>query len=212
MNQLLLATRNVHKIAEMRSFLGDIEADLVTLDDFPHVQETKEDGETLEENALKKAREACRQTRLPALADDSGLEVYYLNNEPGVYSSRYAGPDATYSDNYRKLLAKLRGVPQRRRSARFRCVLAFVSPDGIEKIAEGICRGVITEQPRGTHGFGYDPVFVPEGHETTFAEMESKLKNTLSHRAKAFEIMRDELRVIFSFRGNPHGTVLRFED
>jgi XTP/dITP diphosphohydrolase len=206
MKQLLLATRNLHKIAEMRSFLSDVEAELVTLDDFPHVPETSEDGETLEENALKKAREASRQTNLPALADDSGLEVYYLNNEPGVFSSRYAGPHATYSDNCRKLLVRLRGVPQRRRSARFRCVLAFVVPEGTGRNAEGICRGIITEEPRGTKGFGYDPVFVPDRQKLTFAEMDSYLKNTLSHRAKAFEIMRDEVKAFFGSRGNIHGT------
>jgi XTP/dITP diphosphohydrolase len=189
MKQLLLATRNRHKFRELKSLLTGIPVTLISLDQFPHVGETVEDQNTLEGNALKKAREAFRLTRLPSLADDTGLEVHYLNEEPGVFSSRYAGAKASYADNCKKLLEKMRGVPPRRRAARFRCVVAIVGSD-FEETAEGICRGTIIEHPRGTKGFGYDPLFVPAGHTKTFAEMSDDLKNTLSHRFQAIQNIR----------------------
>jgi len=194
MKQLLLATRNKDKVSELRSLLVDANSLLLTLDGFPQIEETVEDGETLEENALKKARESFQVASIPTIADDSGLEVYYLNDEPGLYSSRYAGPGATYSDNCKKLLKKLRGVPPRRRAARFRCVIAFIPNDGFVRTMEGICQGVITEVPRGENGFGYDPIFVPAGYSKTLAEMDTTLKNTLSHRAKAIQNIRPILR------------------
>jgi XTP/dITP diphosphohydrolase len=196
MKQLVLATRNQHKVRELAVLLRGLEIRLHTLDDFPHVKEVVEDGTTLEANALKKAREVFRQTTLPALADDSGLEVYYLNDEPGVYSSRYAGPGASYADNCRKLLERMRGVPPRRRAAQFRCVIAFVAP-GVEKVVEGRVMGVITEDPRGSGGFGYDPIFIPSGQHRTLAELSPDFKNTLSHRAKAVEKMRLEMTHYF---------------
>lgn len=196
MKQLVLATRNQHKVRELAALLGGPEIRLHTLDDFPHVKEVVEDGTTLEANALKKAREVFRQTTLPALADDSGLEVYYLNDEPGVYSSRYAGPGASYADNCRKLLERMRGVPPRRRAAQFRCVMAFVAP-GVEKVVEGRVTGVITEDPRGSGGFGYDPIFIPSGQHRTLAELSPDFKNTLSHRAKAVEKIRLEMTHYF---------------
>lgn len=194
MKQLLLATRNKDKVSELHSLLVDADSELLTLDEFPQIGETVEDGETLEENAVKKARETFQVANIPTIADDSGLEVYYLNNEPGVYSSRYAGPRATHSDNCKKLLKKLRGVPPRRRAARFRCVIAFMPTDGVVRTVEGICQGVITEIPRGENGFGYDPIFVPTGYSKTLAEMDTALKNTLSHRAKAIQNIRPILR------------------
>lgn len=196
MKQLVLATRNLHKIRELTALLGGLDIRVHTLDDFPHVSDTVEDGATLEANALKKAREVFRQTTLPALADDSGLEVHYLNDEPGVYSSRYAGIGASYADNCRKLLERMRGVPPRRRAARFRCVIAFVAP-GVEKTVEGELRGVITEDPRGSQGFGYDPLFLPSGSFATLAQIPPELKNTLSHRAKAIEKMKLEMADYF---------------
>lgn len=192
MVRIVLATGNQHKAGEFKPLLADLPVTLLTLEDFPFVRGAEEDQDTLEGNALKKARKVHRETRLPALADDSGLEVYYLNDEPGVFSSRYAGLTASYADNCKKLLACMRGVPPRRRAARFRCVLAFVAP-GIEKTVEGILPGVITEIPHGKNGFGYDPVFLPQGHNQTLAEMSSELKNTLSHRAKAVEMMKTTL-------------------
>ncbi len=196
MKQLVLATNNQDKVQEFKALLG-LKIELVTLDQFPQVGTITEDEHTLEGNALKKARVVFQSTRIPALADDSGLEVHYLYGEPGVYSSRYAGENATYADNRKKLLENLRGVPPRRRGARFRCVLAFVAPNNIEQLAEGACTGVIVEDPRGDHGFGYDPIFVPAGYDRTFAEMEENLKDKLSHRAKAFENMRPILRRFF---------------
>jgi len=192
MTRIVLATGNQHKVGEFRSLLADLPVTLHTLEEFPAVRGVEEDQDTLEGNALKKAREVHQETRLPALADDSGLEVYYLNDEPGVYSSRYAGPGASYPDNCKKLLDRMRGVPPRRRAARFRCVLAFVAP-GIQKTIEGILPGVITETPRGRNGFGYDPIFLPHEHSQTLAELSSELKNTLSHRARAVELMKSTL-------------------
>jgi XTP/dITP diphosphohydrolase len=187
--RLVLATRNKDKAVELRALLGKNTIEVVTLDEFPNVGEIVEDGATLEENALKKAGTVFRATGLPALADDSGLEVYYLNMEPGVFSSRYSGPGATYESNCRKLLEALRGLPPRRRAARFRCALALVA-DGIEEIVEGSCDGTILEESRGTNGFGYDSIFRPTGHEETFAEMEPDLKNSLSHRSQALLKMK----------------------
>lgn len=191
--QLLLATHNRHKAREFQTLLTDLGIEVLTLDAFPQVGEIVEDGETLEANALKKAREVHRLTGLPSLADDTGLEVFYLNGAPGVYSARYAGPAATYADNCRKLLAVMRGVPPRRRGARFRCVLALVGWGPEELLAEGSCPGVITESERGTNGFGYDPLFLPDGFTVTYAEMDDAAKNSISHRGRASRKMKELL-------------------
>ncbi|MBI4536033.1 MAG: RdgB/HAM1 family non-canonical purine NTP pyrophosphatase [Ignavibacteriae bacterium] len=197
MKQMVLATHNHHKAEEFRSLLRDLNVEILTLDQFPNVGEIDEDGATIEENALKKAREVFRHTRLPSLADDTGLEVHYLNMVPGVYSSRYAGPNATYADNRKQLLTELTGVPPRRRTARFRCVLAFVAPEDVEETVEGTCSGVITENPRGQHGFGYDPIFLPIGYDKTFGEMDAETKNTISHRAVAAQNIKGVLNEYF---------------
>lgn len=185
MKQLLLATHNKHKAQEFRTLLADFGIEILSLDQFPEVGDVIEDADTLEGNAEKKATEVFLKTHLPTLADDTGLEVHYLNEEPGVFSSRYAGPNATYADNCKKLLLKLRGVPPRRRAARFRCVLCFLGSQGETKIVEGVCRGNIIESPRGSNGFGYDPIFLPNGSTKTLAEMSAAEKNLLSHRAMA---------------------------
>jgi XTP/dITP diphosphohydrolase len=194
MNRLLLATHNTDKVKEVRALLTGMSLTLLTPADFPGLTETVEDTDTLEGNALKKAREAFAATGVPALADETGLEVHYLNKAPGVLSSRYSGPGATYAGNCSKLLDNMRGVPQRRRAARFRSVVAFVPAQGEEYTVEGICRGTITESPRGVKGFGYDPVFLPDGFRETFGEMNLSLKNTLSHRARAFMAFTELLR------------------
>jgi XTP/dITP diphosphohydrolase len=178
---------------ELQGIFSGLGVELLTLDAFPQVGPIEEDAPTLEGNALKKGREVHRQTGLPSLADDTGLEVGYLNEAPGVFSSRYAGPGATYADNVEKLLKALRGVPPRRRNARFRTVLAFVPSPDRHELADGIVTGVILESPRGTGGFGYDPVFRPDGHPLTYAEMDLAMKNTLSHRARAAVAMRERL-------------------
>jgi XTP/dITP diphosphohydrolase len=200
LHQLVLGTHNKDKGEEFKSLLGGLDVEILTLEQFPHIGEIVEDSETLEGNAQKKAEEVFRMTHLPTLADDSGLEVHYLNDEPGVYSSRYAGPDATYQDNCKKLLSNLRGVPPRRRAARFRCVLCFIAPGNVRSLAEGICNGVIIESPRGTTGFGYDPVFLPGGYSKTLAEMTPSEKNLLSHRAKAIETIKPALTSYFQLR------------
>lgn len=195
--QLVLATHNKDKAREFTDLLRDIRIEVLTLDMYPGIGPVIEDADTLEGNALKKAGEVLRGTGLPSLADDTGLEVHYLNDAPGVFSSRYAGEGATYADNCRKLLRAMQGVPPRRRAARFRCVLAFTAPGGDVKIAEGVACGTITEEPRGANGFGYDPVFLPDGYRQTFAEMPLSLKNSLSHRAKALEFMKGILHEFF---------------
>ena len=193
-DKLILATHNKHKAEELQAMLGDLGVEVLTLDAFPRVGEIVEDAETLEENALKKAKEVFGATGIPAMADDTGLEVFYLNKAPGVYSSRYAGPEATYADNCRKLLSNMKGVPPRRRAAQFRCVLAFIAPGMVPILEEGVCRGAITEFPRGEAGFGYDPIFLPDGYDQTFAEMPLEVKNIISHRGRALLKMKETLK------------------
>lgn len=197
MKQLLLATENKDKIIELRTLLANVPVELLTMDQFPQAALPIEDRDTLEGNAVKKAKEVYRQAQIPTLADDSGLEVDYLNNAPGVYSSRYAGPGATYEDNCKKLLRELRGLPPRCRGARFRCVIAFVAGEGIVQTAEGECIGSIIETGRGVNGFGYDPIFVPSGYRLTLAEMDPELKNKLSHRGKAIQNIQPTLEKFF---------------
>ncbi len=197
MTKLVLATHNRDKVKEISAYLGALPVDLVSLDAYPSIGKVDEDGETLEENALKKAREVFRQTGVPSVADDTGLEVYYLNNEPGVYSSRYAGPNATYADNCRKLADRMKGVPARRRGAQFRCVIAFVAPGGFERCVEGVCQGAIVEAPRGEGGFGYDPLFLPVGYSKTFAELSIEEKNAMSHRGRALQALKPVLSQYF---------------
>jgi len=198
MSSLLIGTRNRDKAHELVALLGDLPVSIRTLHDVEGVPEIVEDADTLEGNAIKKATVAFERTGLPSVGDDTGLEVGYLQGAPGVYSSRYAGPDASYADNMRKLLRALKGVPQRRRNARFRCVMAFVAGGGVREVVEGSCPGIILEAPRGSGGFGYDPVFLPDGHLQTFAEMDLVTKNGLSHRARAALAMRPVLVRYFS--------------
>ncbi len=191
--KLVLASRNRHKLLELRTFLQDLPVEVVSVDDAHPGLVLVEDGLTFAENALKKAREVFQGTRSPALADDSGLEVFYLNGRPGVRSARYAGDGATDDENNEKLLRQMRGVPARRRGAQFRAVLALVGP-GLEEVATGFCQGHLTEVPRGTNGFGYDPIFTPDGLDRTYAELTQEEKNRISHRFRAFAALRDILR------------------
>lgn len=185
MMKLILASRNEHKIEELRDTLADLEIKLQSALDYPELEEVVEDKETLEGNALKKARYVQRITGLPALADDTGLEVEALDGRPGVYSARYAGEEASYRDNLEKLLAEMIDVKGKDRKARFRTVVAFVDGKGGEYTFEGICPGAILKEPRGQKGFGYDPVFRPEGFDRTFAEIDPEEKNRISHRGLA---------------------------
>jgi XTP/dITP diphosphohydrolase len=192
--KLVLATHNKDKVKEFAEMLSGLRIEVLSLDAFPSVKEVIEDGDTLEANAIKKAREVFAQTGIPSMADDTGLEVFYLNKAPGVYSARYAGEGVTYSQNVRKLLRDLRGVPERRRQAQFRCVLAIVGAEPSPILAEGVCPGTILEAPRGVNGFGYDPIFVPSGFRKTFAELASTEKHEISHRGLAVRKMRDLLK------------------
>lgn len=183
--QLVLATRNPHKVREISELLSDTGLTVLSFRDLPDLPEVEEDGETLEQNAVKKAATIAAVTGLPSLADDTGLEVDALDGAPGVVSARYAGAGATYHDNNRKLLSALAGVPLSRRGASFRCVVALAVPGEPIRSVEGRTGGVILEEPRGQAGFGYDPLFLPDGHDRTYAEMGPSEKNAVSHRGKA---------------------------
>ena len=189
MQKLILATRNHGKIKEIKGILNDLSIEVSSLSDYSSIPEVVEDGKTLEENALIKAREIFRLTGLPTLADDTGLEVLYLGMAPGVISARYAGEKVSYEANNLKLLKELEEVQPDKRTAQFRCVAAFIAKD-IEKTTEGICHGKIIENLRGIGGFGYDPLFIPDGYRLTFAELPIETKNQISHRALAFQQMK----------------------
>jgi len=189
-NEIVLATRNPDKGRELGALLGGIGVRIRTLDDFPTAPEVEEDGTTCEANAIKKAREIARATRIPALADDTGLEVDALQGRPGVYAARYAGEHATYEDNCRKLLRELTGVSSAKRKARFLTVAVIAFPSGDIHVTQGSLEGLITEQPIGDRGFGYDPVFFVPEFSKTLAQLTIEEKNRISHRAKAFAQMR----------------------
>ena len=182
---LIIATFNAHKAGEIRAILPSLPLRLRTLAEFPEAAPAAEDGVTLEENAVKKASAAARFTGSWALADDTGLEVDALGGAPGVRSARYAGENASGADNNARLLGELAGVPDARRSARFATVMALVSPSGEIALSRGVLEGRITLAPRGVNGFGYDPLFEPEGSALTLAELPDAKKNVLSHRARA---------------------------
>ena len=193
MTELVLATRNRHKGQELAALLEGLGIRIRTLDDFPGAPEVEEDGDTCEENAIKKATIIAHSTGLPAIADDTGLEVDALDGRPGVFSARYAGEHATYEDNCLKLLHELAGVPREQRTARFLTVAALAVPEGTVRVAKGHLSGRIAQKPAGSLGFGYDPVFfVPELNQT-LAELPADVKNRISHRARAFAEMRDHL-------------------
>lgn len=200
--KLVLATKNKHKVEEIKQilkiYLGDelySRIEILSAGDFIGVPEIEEDGKTYIENALKKAKEIHKFTGLPSIADDSGIEVDFLNGEPGVYSARYAGLRATDEENNRKLLKKLEGVPLEKRTATFKCVIAYINKNE-EKIFEGETKGKVIFEPRGMGGFGYDPLFVPDGYELTYAEMPEDLKNKISHRSKAIQKFAEFLTLI----------------
>ena len=193
MNEIILATRNLGKIKEIQSILADLPVKIHSILDYPNASEVIEDGQTFEENALKKAKTVYEVTKRPAVSDDSGLEVFHLDMRPGIHSARYAGENVCYEENNKKLLSQLQGIPSSQRIAQFRCVAAFVC-ESYQIITEGICKGLIIDEPRGTGGFGYDPIFVPQGFEQTFAELPSDIKNSISHRGKAFRAMKEVIK------------------
>ena len=185
MPKLLLATNNQAKVREYRNLLRDLPFELVSLADQGITTAVNEVGGSLEENARIKATALAAESQLLALADDSGLEVDALGGEPGQLSARYAGEGASDRDRVDYLLAKLKGVPWERRSACFRCVIAIATPDGEVELCSGECRGLITFEPRGEQGFGYDPVFYLAELDKTMAELPLEIKNQVSHRGQA---------------------------
>jgi XTP/dITP diphosphohydrolase len=198
MTKLILATRNIHKARELQTLLGDLDVNVLTLNEISTELLLREDGTTFEANAFQKARTVYHHTKLLTLADDSGLEVFYLNGRPGVFSARYAGEEATDEMNNQKLLTEMRAVAARRRRAQFRSILALVG-DGVEEMTEGICIGMLGETPHGTNGFGYDPIFIPTGFTKTYAELTAEEKNFISHRARSLAKMKEVLKVKLHF-------------
>lgn len=190
---LVIATRNQKKKAEMVRLLGNVGMKIWSLADFPAIPPIEEDGGSFDENAIKKATVTAEATGMLALADDSGLEVDALGAAPGIYSSRYAGPDASDEMNNRKLLQELKGVPPAKRKARYKCSIALAEPDGNVKVTRGECFGFITTSPHGNAGFGYDPLFIIPRFSKTAAELGSKIKDKISHRAKAIHQIRRTL-------------------
>jgi len=183
--KLLISSNNPDKIKEIRSIFQLPEVELVTLDDIPNTHEIVEDGNTLYENALKKASMLYEFTGLPTISDDTGLEVDALNGRPGIYSARYAGENASYDDNVKKMINEMQSVPEKDRTARFRTVAVFYHPDLLIH-KEGVIEGMILSERHGNGGFGYDPIFYVPGKRRTLAEMNHDEKNAISHRGQAF--------------------------
>lgn len=191
---LLLGTRNPGKIHEIKLILGDLPLEFYSLNDFSHVAVAIEDEDTYAGNAIAKARFYSSETGIHALADDSGLEVESLDGAPGVISARYAGAHATDADRRQLLLSELAQAGADNRRARFVCAIAIASVTGdVLNLSEGVCEGTITFEPRGESGFGYDPLFVPDGYNQTFGELSDEVKNQISHRARALRKLREFL-------------------
>lgn len=195
MAYIVVATKNSHKVDEYKKLLSAQKVELKSLLDYPGFVDVEETGKTFRDNAALKALAACKYCDVPAFADDSGLEVEALDGRPGIYSARYAATDA---ERIAKLLGELEGKTNRR--ARFVCAIAIAINGEVIETFEGEVKGVIVEAPRGAGGFGYDPVFLPDGYEQTFGEMDQELKNKISHRARAFqaamEFVEDEMSVL----------------
>jgi XTP/dITP diphosphohydrolase len=196
--KVVVASMNADKLRELGELLDLPGLELVSLSDIPGARSPEENGATLLDNARIKARAASAFTRLPAIADDTGLEVDALGGRPGINAARYAGPGATYADNVQKLLRELDGIPIIRRTARFRSVCVMHFPTGKERIGEGVLEGRIVEAPRGEQGFGYDPVFEVTDRRRTLAEMSRTEKNRLSHRARATRALRASLLLLLT--------------
>lgn len=184
---IVIATRNRGKLAEIANCLSDLPFNILSLNDFPNMPEIVESSKTFSENAIAKAKLTAEFTGKLSLADDSGIEIDHLDGNPGALSARFAGENASDEDRNKKVLQLLDGVPEEKRTARFVCVIAICSPNGKVKTFEGICEGKIAHEPRGTNGFGYDPIFIVPKYGKTFAELPSEVKNEISHRAIALK-------------------------
>lgn len=195
--RIILSSGNSHKIKEIKNILKNLSFDVISKDDVGLKDfDVVEDGDTLEENAFKKALELSKLTKGIIIADDTGLFVDALDGEPGVYSARYAGEHVSYTDNNKLLLKNIEHVPLEKRTAFFKTVIAVVLENGEELKAEGICRGKIAFEPRGENGFGYDPLFIVDGTDKTFSEMTDEEKNKISHRANALINLKEKLEEI----------------
>ncbi|NUT38985.1 MAG: RdgB/HAM1 family non-canonical purine NTP pyrophosphatase [Thermoactinospora sp.] len=193
--RIVLATRNAGKIAELRRIL---DFDIVGLEAFPEIGDVKETGLTFAANALLKAHAVAQQSGLPAVADDSGLCVDALNGMPGIFSARWSGRHGDDQANLDLLLAQISDVPAEHRGGAFVCAAALALPDGQERVVEGVLRGTVISGPRGTGGFGYDPIFVPEGSERTTAELTAAEKDAISHRGLAFRALVPVVREVLT--------------
>ena len=188
MLEILIATNNLGKVREIKDILDGRQIKILTMKDFPHLPKIEEDGKTYQENAFKKARKISEYTGKICLADDSGLEIDYLKGKPGIYSSRWGNSD---KERIKKVLKLLENVPINKRNAKFVCVVVLVFTDGKTYMVKEECNGIIGFQPKGEHGFGYDPIFLVPEYEKTFAELGDKIKNRISHRGKAMRRMID---------------------
>ena len=195
MKKCVLASGNKHKLKEIKEIMQEFNIELTTMaDEGLGDLEIVEDGDTFEKNSYIKAKEVMDRLNVATIADDSGLMVDYLDGRPGVYSARYAGKDATYLDNNKKLIKELKGVSKEKRGAKFVTVITLLTPEGEKIVARGEILGKIGFEPKGKKGFGYDPLFIVKGKNKTFAQMDSKEKNKISHRAKALEALKVKLK------------------
>lgn len=193
---LIIATKNKGKVKEFKEILNDVPVEVMSLYDLPECPEIVEDGDSFRQNAVKKAETISSFMGKIVVADDSGLEVDYLDGRPGIHSARFAGSKATDEENNQKLLKMLEDVPEKLRTAQFTCVIAISCPGKKTLVVEGICRGKIIDMPRGMMGFGYDPLFLVPELGKTFAELGPEIKNKISHRARAMEKAREVLRTL----------------
>ena len=196
MSPVILATRNPGKVREIVAIYAPLELELRPLADYPEIPQMREKGTTYADNAAAKARAAALRVGLVALADDSGIEVDALGGAPGVHSARFLGASASDSERNARILFLLEGVPKERRTARYRAAVAVARPDGTVRVFDGVCEGQVAVAPRGTAGFGYDPIFMPEGAQQTIAEIPLEVKNRISHRARALRAAEPYLREI----------------
>lgn len=193
MAKIIFATGNQHKMVEIREILAGIDAEILSMKEAGISADILENGTTFEENAVIKARAVAGETDAIVLADDSGLEIDYLNKEPGIYSARYMGEDTSYEVKNQALLDRLSGVPKEKRTARFVCAVAAVFPDGETVVKRGIIEGYIGDKPAGENGFGYDPIFYVDEYNCSTAELSMEQKNAMSHRGNALRAIKGEL-------------------
>lgn len=192
--QLIFATGNENKMIEIRQILSDLDVEIMSMAQAGIHVDVEENGTTFEENAMIKAKAVAEQTDAIVLADDSGLEIDYLNKEPGVYSARYMGEDTSYDIKNQALLDRLEGVPKEQRTARFVCAIAAVFPDGEAIVKRGTIEGYIGYEPRGTNGFGYDPIFYVDEYGCSTAELSMEKKNGMSHRGNALRAVKADIK------------------